>query len=197
MLSCTYKSSASNTQPRIHTWTTSLVIWLWLCSLIWNKADSFNTITDNLVRRQAKAKRTVIPVYVDEVQSKFLACTGNSKKKKGGQELIDLLKDTHILFSVHGPWWTVSWLNELSRTNSSGGDQMWSVMFIDKRPGSDTPPYRLWSELRVLADLTEQWSSSCSSVWGDMAGVSVLHSTENAGCCQVFQCWMSSWLWHF
>lgn len=53
------------------------------CSLIWNKADSFDTIIDNLVKRQAKAKRTVIPVYVGEVQSNFLACTGNGKGKKG------------------------------------------------------------------------------------------------------------------
>lgn len=86
-------------------------LWLWwfFCNLIWNKADSFDTIIDNLVRRQAKAKKTAILVYVGEVQSNFLACTGNGKEKGKGREgklkrrLKSICwKDTHILVYVHG-----------------------------------------------------------------------------------------------
>lgn len=51
-------------------------------------------------------------------------------------------------------------------------------MFIDERPGSGNTASETLVWIKVLADLTKQESSSCSSVWGDMAGVSVLHSKE-------------------
>lgn len=104
------------------------------------------------------------------------------EKKKGGEkELIDLLKDTHILFTVRGRWWTVSWWIELSCGYGSGGDQTWSVMFGDKRPGEWHAALQEWgseSGYRLI------WlnNGSCSGVWGDMAGVSVLHSKEVYKC---------------
>lgn len=53
---------------------------LWFSRLIRNKADSSGKITDNLERTQAKAKRAVIPVFVKDVHSSFLACTGSGTK---------------------------------------------------------------------------------------------------------------------
>ncbi len=123
--------------------------------------------------------------------------TAEGKEKKGGKELIDLLKDTHILFSVRGRWWTVSWWNELSCGYGSGGDQTWSAMFRDKRPGGVARRLtRLGVWIKVLADLTKQWELRwCVRRHGRCQCVALQRGLRNAGRCQVFRCWMSSRLW--
>lgn len=65
-------------------------------------------------------------------------------QRNEGKDLIDLLKDTHILFSVRG-----CLMNGFPvKTRKAAVTAVAEISIIDKRPGSDTLPYRLWSESR-------------------------------------------------